>query len=466
MIAASIFDNPTYSLEKLNFMKPSDVHPTIKKYMIGDGDPAVVDLENSHGAYIVDAITGKEYLDFFTFFASVPIGHNHPKMKEPEFLEKLTLSAITKPSNSDFYTTLLAEFVETFARIAMPESMQHLFLVSGGGLAVENALKTAFDWKVRKNFEHVGNIAEQPSPFVLHGLGSKVIHLQQAFHGRTGYTLSLTNTADPRKHMYFPKFDWPRVVNPKLSFPVTDEVLAAVQLLEEMAYDQIEAACLQHQGDIAAFIMEPIQGEGGDNHFRPEFFQGLRRLADKYEFMLIFDEVQSGMGITGKMWAFEHSPIEPDILAFGKKSQVCGIISGKRVDEIENNVFNESSRLNSTWGGNLVDMVRATRYLEIIEEEQLVAHTAVMGEKLISGLQAVAEESKGLISNVRGKGMMVAYDLPEMSKRDEMMKLLDDNGLKALKSGTHSIRFRGMLDTPEDVIDKALGVVAQSLPVK
>jgi L-lysine 6-transaminase len=446
-------------------MKPSDVHATISKYMIGDGDPIVVDLENSHGAYIVDALTGKEYLDFFTYFASIPIGHNHPKMKDPEFLEKLTLSAISKPSNSDFYTAFMAEFVDAFGRIAMPESMPNLFLVSGGALAVENALKTSFDWKVRKNFQKIGNLADQPSPFILNGLGSKVIHFQDAFHGRTGYTMSLTNTADPRKHMYYPKFDWPRVVNPKLRFPLTDDVLAEVQKLEEMAYDQIEAACRQYQGDIAALILEPIQGEGGDNHFRPEFFQGLRRLADQYEFMLIFDEVQSGVGITGKMWAYQHYPIEPDIIAFGKKAQVCGMIAGKRVDEIENNVFNESSRINSTWGGNLVDMVRATRYLEIIEEENLIDHTAKVGEKLIAGLEAVAEESKGLMTNIRGKGMMVAYDLPNTGKRDEMMTLLDNNGLKALKSGTHSIRFRGMLDIPEDVIEKALDVVAQSLPI-
>jgi L-lysine 6-transaminase len=386
-------------------------------------------------------------------------------MKEPEFLEKLTLSAISKPSSSDFYTTLMAEFVDAFGRIAMPESMPHLFLVSGGALAVENGLKTAFDWKVRKNFQRIGNLDDDPQPFTLNGLGTKVIHFQEAFHGRTGYTLSLTNTADPRKHMYFPKFDWPRVVNPKLRFPLTDEVLAEVRKVEEIAYTQIEAACQKYKGDIAALIIEPIQGEGGDNQFRPEFFQKLRQLADKHEFLLIFDEVQSGMGITGKMWAFQHYPIEPDIIAFGKKSQVCGMIAGKRIDEVDGHVFKESSRLNSTWGGNLVDMVRATRYLEIIEEEKLIEHTAVVGEKLIAGLQTVADESKGLISNVRGKGMMVAYDLPDTGKRDEMMNLLDKNGLKALKSGVRSIRFRGMLDLPEDVIEKALDVVVQSLPV-
>jgi L-lysine 6-transaminase len=446
-------------------MKPSDVHATISKYMIGDGDPIVVDLEKSHGAYIVDSVTGKEFLDFFSYFASLPVGHNHPKMKDPAFLERLTLSAISKPSSSDFYTTLMAEFVDAFGRIAMPETMPHLFLVSGGALAVENGLKTAFDWKVRKNFQHIGGIEKEPKPFVLNGLGTKVIHFQEAFHGRTGYTLSLTNTADPRKHMYYPKFDWPRVINPKLRFPITDEVLAEVGRLEEQAFDQIEAACRRFKGDIAALIIEPIQGEGGDNHFRPEFFQGLRDLADRHEFMLIFDEVQSGMGITGKMWAYQHYPIEPDIIAFGKKSQVCGIIANKRVDEVDANVFNESSRINSTWGGNLVDMVRATRYLQIIEEDNLVQNAAEMGEKLVTGLQAVAEESKGLITNVRGKGMMVAYDLPDTTKRDEMMGLLDKNGMKALKSGVRSIRFRGMLDTPEEAINQALDVVAQSLPV-
>lgn len=447
-------------------MEPSKVHSTIGKHMIPDADRLVVDLERSHGAYLVDAVTGKEYLDFFTYFASIPVGHNHPKMKDPAFLDKLTLAAVHKPSNSDFYTGLMAEFVETFGQIAMPENMPHLFLISGGALAVENALKTAFDWKVRKNLSRIDtaslNGAGLPQ---LGGLGTKIIHFEQSFHGRSGYTLSLTNTADPRKTMYFPKFNWPRVLNPKLRFPVTPEVLAEIRRMEEIAIRQIETACRQHKGDIAGLIIEPIQGEGGDNHFRSEFFQELRRLADEHEFMLIFDEVQSGMGITGLMWAHEHYGVQPDVFAFGKKSQVCGIVAGKRVEEVENHVFEESSRINSTWGGNLVDMVRATRYLEIMAEENLLEHTAKMGEKLISGLKTIAEESRGIMTNVRGKGMMVAYDLPDEARRDEMMKILEKNGLKALKSGHRSIRFRGMLDIPAEVIEKALEIVARSLPL-
>ncbi len=279
-------------------MKPVDVHKIISQNMLADGYSIVFDLERSHDTYFVDQITGREYLDFFTFIASNAIGYNHPKLKDPAFLEKLTLSAIHKPANSDIYTSLMAEFVGKFSQVVMPDSMPHLFLVSGGALAIENALKTSFDWKVQKNLDQIKQTGEPVGGF-LHGLGSKVIHFKEAFHGRSGYTLSLTNTSDPRKHMYFPKFDWPRIINPKLSFPITDQILAQTKTIEEIALTQIEMAVNQYQGDIAALILEPIQGEGGDNHFRPEFIQTLRKLADKHEFLLIFDEFQSGIGITG-----------------------------------------------------------------------------------------------------------------------------------------------------------------------
>ena len=442
-------------------MKPADVHETISKNMLADGNPIVFDLQKSHGVYFVDEITGREYLDFYTFFASNAIAYNHPKLKDPAFQEKLTAAAVHKPSNSDIYTTLMAEFVEKFNQVAMPDSMPHLFLISGGALAVENALKTAFDWKVRKNLD---KIQKDPKFDYLHGLGSKIIHFKEAFHGRSGYTLSLTNTSDPRKHIYFPKFDWPRIDNPKLSFPITGRVLEDVKKAEDVAITQIEMAVKQYQGDIAALILEPIQGEGGDNHFRPEFMKTLRALADKHEFLLIFDEIQSGIGITGKMWAYEHYGVEPDIIVFGKKTHVCGIIAGTRVDEVENNVFVESSRINSTFGGNLVDMVRCTRILEIIEEEKLVDHTARVGKVMLDGLESIAAEANEVVSNVRGKGLMVAFDLPDQGTRDTMLDTMFNNGLLALKSGDQSIRFRGMLDTPEDAIGKALEIVAQSIP--
>ncbi|MGB2965158.1 MAG: L-lysine 6-transaminase [Anaerolineales bacterium] len=446
-------------------MESANVHKIISKNMLADGKPIIFDMEKSHGAFFVDELSGREYIDFFTFFASNPLGYNHPKLKDPSFLEKLTLSAIHKPSNSDIYTTFMAEFVDTFNRVVMPDSMPHLFLVSGGSLAVENGLKAAFDWKVRKNLDHIKKTSGADQALELyHGLGSKVIHFKEAFHGRSGYTLSLTNTSDPRKHMYFPKFDWPRIINPKLKFPISEQVIEQVKIIEEIAYTQIEMAVNQYKGDIAALIIEPIQGEGGDNYFRPEFLKTLRKLADQHEFLLIFDEIQSGIGITGKMWAYQLYDVEPDILVFGKKTHVCGIIVGKRIEEVKNNVFEESSRICTTFGGNLVDMVRCTRILEIIEEENLVENAARMGEKMLDGLDAIAAESGEVISNVRGKGLMLAFDLPDQQKRDSMLDLMYENNLLAIKCGEQSIRFRGMLDTPEDVVDQALETVAKSIP--
>ncbi|HLE74074.1 MAG TPA: L-lysine 6-transaminase [Anaerolineales bacterium] len=445
-------------------MKASEVHAQIEKYLPVGSEPIVVDLDRSHGAYLHDALTGREYIDFFTYFASAPIGHNHPKMHDSAFIEKLLSAAITKPSSSDFFTTYMAEFVETFARLAMPADMQHLFLIGGGALAVENGLKTAFDWKVRKNFALVSQPASNGTLHRIDGLGSKVIHFRDAFHGRSGYTMTMTNTDDARKYLYFPKFDWPRIVNPKLRFPVTDAVLADVKRVEEIAIAQIETALQQYPGDVAALIIEPIQGEGGDNHFRPEFFAELRRLADQHEFLFIADEIQSGMGITGKMWAMQHMGVMPDIIVFGKKSQVCGIIAGPRIDNVEHNVFEEESRINSTWGADVTDMVRSTRFLEIIHEEKLLEHTASMGARLMAGLHSVADSSKKFMTNIRGRGMMVAFDVPDKPARDAMIERMKENGLYALKSGQRSIRFRGMLDTPAEIIDKAIKIVEQSLP--
>ena len=213
--------------------------------------------------------------------------------------------------------------------------------------------------------------------------GKQVIHFSRCFHGRTGYTLSMTNT-EPVKTDLFPKFHWPRVHNPAVTFPLTEERLEQVRREEELSLNQIKDAFRQNVDDIAAIIIEPIQGEGGDNHFRPEFFRALRQLADENEAMLIMDEVQTGIGMTGKMWAHQHF-VEPDMIAFGKKTQVCGFLCGRRIEEVTDNVFAVSSRLNSTWGGNLVDMVRAGRYLEIIEEDNLVENARVMGEHLLAG---------------------------------------------------------------------------------
>ena len=359
-------------------LAPERVHETLGRHILADGYDMVLDIDRSHGRRLWDARRGRRVLDMFSFFGTAAVGLNHPKMADPAFREKLLRAALANPTNSDIYTREFAEFVETFGRVGIPSYLPYAFFVAGGTLGVENALKAAMDWKVRRNFRK-GLTVEK---------GHQIVHFRDAFHGRSGYTLSLTNTADPRKYQYFSKFDWPRITNPALRFPVDGEEIARVEALERQAIGEITRAFVEQKDDIAAIIIEPIQAEGGDNHYRPEFMQALRQLADENEALLIFDEVQSGVGLTGRFWAHQHAGVQPDLMAFGKKMQVCGMLAGPKLDEEPENVFKVSSRLNSTWGGNLVDMVRSQRYLEIIEQDGLVAHAATVGAHLLAGLLA------------------------------------------------------------------------------
>ena len=427
---------------------PNDVHKTIGKHMLADGMEQVINLEKSHGSWLVDARDEREYLDLFSMFASMPIGYNHPYVLENK--DRLTRAAINKVTNSDVYSEEMAEFVETVGRIAQPEYLPYAFYVEGGTLAVENALKAAFDWKVRKNI--AAGKGEK---------GTKVIHFKECFHGRSGYTMSLTDSPDPRKTLYFPKFDWPRISTPKLLFPV--DVNAASEI-EQKAINEIKAVIELYPDDIASMIIEPIQGEGGDNHFREEFFRELRSICDENEIILIYDEVQTGVGVTGKMWAHQHygEDCRPDIICFGKKTQVCGIFASNRLDDVDNNVFHESSRINSTWGGNIADMVRFTLYLEVIEKEGLVNQAAENGEYLLSKLQDL-ESGNEHVLNARGRGLFCAFDLPNGEMRDKLINYITEEGALMLGCGRQSIRFRPHLNITRDEIDTGLNIIQRAL---
>ncbi len=433
----------------MSSIAPTDVRKTIAKHMLADGMEQVIDLKKSHGSWLVDARNGRAYLDLFSMFASMPIGYNHPYMMENK--DRLTHAALNKVTNSDVYSTEMAEFVETVARIAQPDYLPYAFYVEGGTLAVENALKVSFDWKVRKNLA-----AEKGAK------GGKVLHFKDCFHGRSGYTMSLTDSPDPRKTLYFPKFDWPRVLNPKITFPL-DEV--AVAEAEIQSITEIKAAINANPEDIAALIIEPIQGEGGDNHFREKFFRELKTICNENEILFIYDEVQTGIGLTGKMWAHQHysEDCRPDIISFGKKTQICGIFVSDRVDDVENNVFHESSRLNSTFGGNIADMVRFTLYLEVIEKEGLVQIAAENGEYVLDKLQALQKKYGDVVSNSRGKGLFCAFDLPNGDMQDNLLSLIADEGALMLGCGTHSIRFRPHLNISQDEIDTGFEMIERAI---
>ena len=429
----------------------NEVKSTLAQNMLADGFDIIQDLSKSHGSWITDHRNGKEYLDMFSMFASGSVGYNHPYLKSHK--EELGELALSKPTLSDLYNVYFAEFVETFNDIAIPDYLKHSFFIEGGALAVENALKTAFDWKVRKNMEAGGTS----------DLGMQVIHFKQAFHGRSGYTLSLTNTMNPRKTMYFPTFDWPRIDNPKLSFPITDEVLEQVISAEADAITQIKSAINENPHDISSLIIEPIQGEGGDNHFRKEFFHQLREICDENEILFILDEVQTGLGITGKMWAHEHFDFKPDIISFGKKSQVCGILVGSRIEEVEKHVFAESSRINSTFGGNLTDMWRFKLILEIMRDEGLVENAKIQGHYIKELLNGLENEFPVYVTNTRGEGLFCAFDLPSTTERDELWGKMMENGLLILTCGEKSIRLRPHLNVTREDIGKTFEIMRKSM---
>src|SRR5437763_13394858 len=439
---------------------PAEVHERLAEHLLVDGYRLVLDEGRSHGSWLVDARDGREYLDLYTQFASAPLGANPPGIVgDPVFMALLAEVAVSKPANPDMYTTHLAEFVDTFARVLGDPALPHLFFVEGGALAVENALKTAFDWKSRRN-EAAGR---------RRSLGAKVLHLTRACHGRSGYTMSLTNP-DPAKTDRFPAFDWPRIDVPAVTFPFETH-RADVEAAEEHTLAQARAAFESNPHDIACFIAEPIQAEGGDNHMRPEFLQAMQALCHTHDALFVLDEVQTGVGTTGTAWAYQQLGLEPDIVAFGKKVQLGGIMAGRRVDEVADNVFHVSSRINSTWGGGLTDMVRSRRILEIIEAEGLFDHAAKTGGYLLNELQGLADRHAALVGNARGRGLMCAIDLPGAGMRDGVITRLREMQVLVLPCGERTIRFRPALNVTTDELkvgvqafDDVLGRLATAAP--
>jgi L-lysine 6-transaminase len=426
---------------------PQRVIAELEQHILVDGFKLVFDLARSHGSWFVDAATGRELIDLYSFYASQPIGFNHPYFDRPEVKADLLAAAKIKVANADVYTVQYATFIREFARVVGMPPLDRYFFIEGGALAVENTLKAAMDWKVRKNL--AAGRGER---------GTEIIHFERAFHGRSGYTMSLTNT-DPRKIAYFAKFPWPRIVTPSLDFslPAAQREAAVIEK-EQLALKQISDVLAQKAVDIAAIIIEPIQGEGGDNHFRGEFLHALRRVCDEHDLLLIFDEVQCGMGITGRNWCCQHFGVLPDLLSFGKKAQVCGVMAGPRLDEVKDNCFRLPSRISSTWGGNFTDYVRSTHYLRIIAEENLVENARVKGDYLLVELHALARKYPA-VSAVRGRGLMLAFDLPSTAQRDAFWKGAYELGLLVVRCGERSIRLRPVLDIKDDIITEALRIM-------
>ncbi|MCC8337277.1 L-lysine 6-transaminase [Streptomyces sp. R1] len=417
----------------------------LRTHVTGDFSDVLVDVRASNGCWLVDERDGSRYLDMSMFYASAPLGHNHPGLHgDPALDESLLAASRMKPANPDFGTGEQIRFANAFMKALASDDMPYVFFIDGGALAVENALKVAFDWKTQHNAQR--GVAVR---------GSRVLHLESAFHGRTGYTMSLTNT-DPSKTRDFPVFDWPRIPSPAVNDMDRWEEPGLLDE-ESQALAAAEAAFRRYADEIACFIFEPIQGEGGDRHLRPQFLTAMAELCRTHDALFVADEVQTGFGLTGDRWACDTLGLKPDLIAFGKKTQVCGVLGGRRVLEVPDNAFRASSRLSSTWGGNLTDMVRATRILEVVEREGLFTAARTTGEYLLKGLRELAADLPELVSAPRGRGLMCAITLPDPEVRNRVVaRAFDKHGVIFLGSGERELRLRPPLSVSEAELATAL----------
>ena len=426
------------------------VHETIAAHMLADGYELVLDLDASHGSTLVDARDGTEYLDLFTFFASSALGMNHPVAdRRSSRAHELGAVAVNKPSNSDIYTVPMARFVDTFARVLGDPALPHLFFIDGGALAVENALKVAFDWKSRWNEAHGIDPA----------LGTKVLHLREGL---------------PRPQRLH---DEPHQHRPEQGRPLPEVRLAA----HPVAVDQRQPPTSRRPSaprsppparrsrrtrtTSPASSPSRSRARAATTTSGPQFLQAMQALCREFDALFVMDEVQTGVGMTGTAWAYQQLGVQPDVVAFGKKAQVCGVMAGGRVDEVPDNVFAVSSRINSTWGGNLTDMVRARRILEVIESESLIERAGVARRAPAARARPAWPQRHDAVTEVRGRGLMCAFTLPSAAaaRRGRAAGCAATSTCSCSAAATPRLRVRPALTVSVDELDRGIAAIDRVL---
>ncbi len=370
-----------------------------------------VNFKKSHDSYIYDNRTQKEYLDFFGMYASLPLGYNHKVFYTDEFKKEILEASTFKVNNCEFASDEAISFDNKFVKFVNDDHYINFHYTCTGALAVESAIKVC----IHKTDYRKPNI----------------ISFRNSFHGINSIGSFITDRFWPANKKLR---GLPQNFSTKLNCDL-DEV-------EEQLKNSF-ATCI---------LVEPIQCSAGDIHQEKEFFQGLRLLCDKYDVPLIFDEIQVGFGGTGKLWYYQHLNIFPDIVIFGKKTQLSGIMVNKKCSDIFDK--DEITRLEVTWDGNILDMIRCKHIIRAYREENIVNSVAKKGQFLVTNLSKI----KGL-ENVRGAGLIIAFDMKDRKTRDDLIKKMYDNQMICNKTGDKSIRLRPNLAISNSEIDSALEII-------
>ncbi|ROW13063.1 hypothetical protein VPNG_05969 [Cytospora leucostoma] len=412
----------------------------------------LTDYKASIGNYIADP-DGNVLLDVYAQIASIPVGYNNPYLKEAMKSDEVVDSLINRPALGNFPSTNWGDILRSGLLKVAPKGLNQVFTALAGSDANELAYKAAFIWKRQQ--QRGGYNVDFTEEELLSSMNNQspgaselsILSFKTAFHGRLFGSLSTTRSK-PIHKLDIPAFDWPQATFPLLKYPLEEHV-EENRKAEQDALADVERLIKTWHLPPAAVIVEPIQSEGGDNHASPEFFRGLRELTKKHDVLLIVDEVQTGVGATGKFWAHEHWNLAtpPDLVTFSKKAQTAGYYFGNT--ELRPN---KAYRQFNTWMGDPTRALLFRAIIEEIEKNDLVSQTARVGDYLYGKLEALATKYPGQFLNLRGKGQgtFIAFDNP---KRDEFVKKAKSFGVNIGGSGVSAVRLRPMLTFEEKHAD-------------
>lgn len=408
-------------------------------YVVATPYPFALDLAKGDGMWL-ETVDGQRLFDWAGYYGSKLIGHNHPGLYEPAYVQRLTVAANNKIANPDFLTQECLAYYRMLIRVA-PECMRsdrlEVYTINSGAEAVENMLKYLI---ARFNARKL----QESRPIT----GRRFLYFDRAFHGRTVFALGVTQTIDTVATKDF--HGLASSGNVKLEFPSFDADRSHSENLSNAvrALEQVETALRLMADEIVGIVFEPIQGAGGHRVALPEFFRGLSELAHRYGIALGVDEVQTGGGATGRMWAIDHFdlPYGPDAVASGKKFGNGVLYMREPLEDV--------GVLDSTWGGSLADMVRVVREMEIVEAEGLIARAHENGERLAQRLRGLTERYRPKVGNVRGLGIYQGFSLDTDVRKARLIEIaLEQEGLLLLGAGNRSIRTRPNLSVTADDID-------------